>query len=118
MVQVLFAYISATLLSVRGVSSSIINNCPASLRHELGQVVNHLRWDGHPLLLECLNQLSCTFVGAFILPRTRLSNSFQVCLFGFKSRDMEGQGRILDIVVGVELCGVACCMRSGIVELK
>ena len=41
-----------------GVFSSRINNCPASLRHGLDQVVNHLRWDGHPLLLECLRQLT------------------------------------------------------------
>ena len=26
------------------------------------------------------------------MPRTRLSNSFQVCLFGFESGDMEGNG--------------------------
>ena len=31
---------------------------------------------------------------------------------------MEGQGRILDVVVGEELCGVACCLGSGIVVLK
>ena len=47
-----------------------------------------------------------------------VSNSFQACLFGFKSGDMEGQVRILDVVVGEELCGVACCMGSGVVKLK
>ena len=31
---------------------------------------------------------------------------------------MEGQGRILNVVVGEELCGVACCMGSGIVVLE
>ena len=61
---------------------------------------------------------SRTFAGAFTLPRARLSNSFQVCLLGLRSEDMEGQGRILDVVVGEELCGVACCMGSGIVVLK
>ena len=61
---------------------------------------------------------SRTFAGAFPLPRTLLSNSFQVCLSGFKSGDMEGQGRLLDVVVGEELCGVECCMGSGVVVLK
>ena len=37
----------------RGVPSSRINKCSASVRHGLDQVVNHLCWDGHPLLLEC-----------------------------------------------------------------
>ena len=32
--------------------------CSASPRHGLDQVVNHLRWDGHPLVLECLKQLT------------------------------------------------------------
>ena len=35
---------------------------------------------------------SRTFAGAFPLLRTRLSSSFQVCLFGFKSGNREGQG--------------------------
>ena len=35
-----------------------------------------------------------TFAGAYTLPRRCLSNSFRVCLFGFKSGDMEGQWRI------------------------
>ena len=35
-------------------SSSRINNCPASRRHGLGRVLNHLHWDGRPPLLECL----------------------------------------------------------------
>ena len=61
-----------------------------------------LRWDGQPLLFECLKQLK------FNLARTRLSNSFQVCLFECKSGDMEDQGETLDIVVVEELCGVAC----------
>ena len=38
-----------------------------------------------------------------------------MCLFGVKSADMESQGRVSDVVVGEELCGVACCMGSGIV---
>ena len=41
-----------------------------------------------------------------------------MCVFGFKSGDMEGQGRLLDVVVGEELCGVDCCMGSGAVVLK
>ena len=111
-----FAIVGHT--SVVGVSSSRISKCPASVMHGLDQVVDHLRWDGHPPLLEGQNN-SRTSAGAFPLPGTRLSNSFQVCLFGFQSGDMEGQGRILDVVVvGEELCGVACCMGSGIVVLK
>ena len=35
---------------------------------------------------------SRTFAGASTVPRTRLSNSFPVCLFGSKSGDKEGQG--------------------------
>ena len=38
-----------------------------------------------------------------------------MCLFGLKSRDKEDQQKILDDVVGEELCGVACCRGSGIV---
>ena len=41
-----------------------------------------------------------------------------MCVSLFKSGDMEGQRRICDIDVGKELCGVACCMGSGIVTLK
>ena len=37
---------------------------------------------------------------------------------GLRSGDKEGQGRILDVVVGEELCDVACCMGSGIVVWK
>ena len=50
-------------------------------------------------------------------PRTRLSNSFQVCLFGFKSGDMEAQGRRFN-VVGEEMCSGACYMGSDIVVSK
>ena len=39
-------------------------------------------------------------------------------VFGFKSGDIEGQGRILDVVVGEDLCGIACSIGSGIVVLK
>ena len=31
---------------------------------------------------------------------------------------MKGYRKILDFVVGEELCGVVCCMESGIVVLK
>ena len=41
-----------------------------------------------------------------------------MCLLGFKSVDMEDQERTLGVVVGKELCGVACYMGSGIVVLK
>ena len=41
-----------------------------------------------------------------------------MCLFGFKSGDMEGQGRIFDIIIGEVLCDVAWCLGSGIVMLK
>ena len=61
---------------------------------------------------------SRTFSGAFTLPRTRVSNSFQVCLFRFKSGDVEDQERILDVVVGEELCDAAWCTGSGIVVVK
>ena len=33
------------------------------------------------------------------------------------SGDKEGEGRIVDVVIGKELCGV-CCMGSAIVVLK
>ena len=46
-------------------SSSRINNCPASLRHGLDQLVNHSRWDGHPLLLEGPKQLTHICRGVF-----------------------------------------------------
>ena len=47
----------ATRTKVGSVSSSRINNCPASLRYGLDQVVTHMRWDDHPLQLEYLKQL-------------------------------------------------------------
>ena len=47
-----------TRTSVGDVSSSRINNCPASLEHGLGQVVNHLLWNGHPVLQEGLKLLT------------------------------------------------------------
>ena len=65
-----------------GVSSRSIN-CSAYLWHGLGQLVNHLYWDGHPLLLSAWNN-SSMFAGAFSLPQTQLSNSSQMCLIGFK----------------------------------
>ena len=40
-----------------------INNCSEPLRHELDQIVNHLHWDGHPLLLKCLKQLAAHLQG-------------------------------------------------------
>ena len=36
---------------------------------------------------------------------------------GLRSGDKEGNGRIVDVVIGKELCGV-CCMGSAIVVLK
>ena len=74
------------------VSSSKISNCAASHRRGLDQVVSHLNWDGHPFLQESLKQLT-TLAGAFTLPRTRLSNSSQVCSTGFRSGDTEGAGK-------------------------
>ena len=41
-----------------------------------------------------------------------------MCLFGFKTGDMDGQGRVLGVVVGEKLFGLACCMGSGIVMMK
>ena len=52
-----------------------------------------------------------------VLSVSNMSLQVVPSVFGFKSVDMEGQGRILD-VVGDELCGVACCMQSSIVMLK
>ena len=40
-----------------------------------------------------------------------------MCLFGFKFGDIEDQGRILDIVIGEELCGGTWCTWSGIFML-
>ena len=42
-------------------------------------------------------------------------------LFGSRSGDMEDQGIffvVVDVIVGGELCGVACCMGSGVVGLE
>ena len=110
-----------THTSVGGMSSLRIDFCSATLRHGLDQVVNYLHWDGHPLLLECLNN-SRTLAGVFILPWTCLFNLFQVCLFGFTlslgTLTDWGPGENLDIVVGKEPCSVACCMGSNVVMLK
>ena len=53
-----------TRRSVESVSSSRISNCSASLGHGLDQVVNHLRWDNHPLLLECVEQVTHVLQGS------------------------------------------------------
>ena len=58
-----------TYTSVVGVPSSRINNCPESLW--LDQIVNHVRLNGHPLLLECLKQLTHTCRG--IHPASNMS---------------------------------------------
>ena len=71
-----------------GVSSSRNNNCSASHRHGLDQVVDHLCWDGHPLLLEFRERLP----GRSLYPRTRLPDSFQMCSIQFQSGDMEAKG--------------------------
>ena len=57
-----------TRTSVRGMSFSSIDNCPASLRYGLDQVVNYLIWDGHPLLLECLKHLTHICKGVHSTP--------------------------------------------------
>ena len=59
---------------------------------------------------------SCTFAGVFIASNT--SPQLVPSVFAWVSVDMAGQGRILDVVVGEELCGVACCMGSGVFALK
>ena len=59
--------------------------------HELAQVVNHLRWDGHPLLLE---GFGTTHAVAFTLPRTRLSNSSETCsIFGLNLGTLKARGK-------------------------
>ena len=92
-------------------SSSRINNCPASLRHRLEQAVNHLHWDGHPLLLECLKQLVHVW-GVFTLPLQLVPRVFASSLGTWKARGKFGRA------VGEELCDAVCCMESGIVMLK
>ena len=61
----------------------------------------HAQLQGRSLCLEHVSQARSTCV-----------------LFGFKTGDMEGQGRTLDVVVGEELCCIASCMGSGIVVLN
>ena len=58
---------------------------------------------------------SRTFARVFTLRQTCFFSWFQVCLLGFKSGDMTGQGRIWTLFVGRDLCGVVCCMGSGII---
>ena len=64
-----------------GASSSKINNCPASLWHGLGQVVNHLRRDSHALLLKCRKQLSHICKGrSLCLEPVSSTRSKRLCL--------------------------------------
>ena len=105
-----------TRASVGVASFSRINNCPASLRQGLDQVVKHLRWDGHLLLLECLKQLKHICRGVHSASNTSLQ--LVPSVFGFKSGDIESQGELSNVVVGEEPCGVACCVGFGIVMLK
>ena len=94
--------------------SSRINNCPASLRHGLDQVVNHLRWDGHPLLLECLKQLR--HICRDVHPAPNASLQLVESVFVWVNVWGQGQpgenfGRCCWRGTG----GAACCMGSGIV---
>ena len=62
-----------------GVSSLRINKRPASLRHGQDQVVNHFRWEGYPLLSECLKQLGqcCRGVHSALTTSLQLVPSLQ-----------------------------------------
>ena len=107
-----------TRTSVGGVPSlRKKNNCSASHRHGLDQVVNHWRRDGHPLQLECLKQLTliCRCVHSASTSSLQLLPSVLIWV------QVWGQGRPgknLGVVVGEEMCGIVCCMGSGIVALK
>ena len=69
--------------------------------------MNHLRWDGHPLLLESLKQLTHICRGVHSASNASLQLVASVW-----------PGGNLDVAVGEELCDVACCMGSGTVVLK
>ena len=83
----------------------------------MNQAMNRLQSDGHPLLLECLNQLThvCRGVHCASNPSLQLIPS----VFVGVSIRKHGLPRVnLDAVVGEELRGVACCIGSSTVVLK
>ena len=70
---------SVTRTSGEGVSSRI-KDWPASLRQGLDQVVNHLRWYGHPLLLlKSLEQLTHICRGVHSAPYTSVVSLTGYC---------------------------------------
>ena len=99
---------------IRGMSPLRISNRWTS-RHGLDLAVNHLHWDGHPLLLKCLEN-SHVFAGAFTLPWTCPSNSSQMRLvarLGWnlgkelgKSLDVAGEELWCSLLHGVWWCPV------------
>ena len=69
--------------------------------------MNHWRWDGHPRLPECLEQLMHICRGV----HSALNMFLQLVSSVFVWVKVWGHGRPgenLDVVVGEVLCGVAC----------
>ena len=98
-----------TCTPVAGVSPSKISNFSASLKHGLEQVVHLLWWQGHSLLLECFKRRHAhlqehSLCLKHVSPtRSKWSPhywlTFQVCVFGIQSGDMEGQERIWTLLL-------------------
>ena len=87
------------------------------LRHGHDHAVNLLHWDGHPVLLGCLEQLKHIFRGihsALNMSVQLVSNVFDLIL----GHGIGRPGENLDFVVCKKLCGIACCMESGVLGLK
>ena len=79
--------------------------------------MNHLRCNGHPFLLVCLEQLSniCRGVHSALNMSVQLvPNAFDWVKIWWHGRP----GKSLNDVVGEELYGVVCCIGSGVVMLK
>ena len=69
---------------------------PASLRHGLDEVVDDLCWDGHPLLLECMDQLTHVCQGVHSASNVSVPTHPECVQLGLNLNlgDMEGQERV------------------------
>ena len=81
--------------------------------------MNHLRWDGHSLLVEYLQQLTQICRCVHFASNTSVQLVPLLCSIGFKLIWGLGRpGENFNVVLSEELYGVMCCMGCGIVVLK
>ena len=103
--------------SVGGVSATSSNNSSAPPGHGLDQIANCLCWDGRPLFLEHLEQLSHVGRGIHSAPNTSVQYIPHVLDWVQIGRH-GGPGKNIDVAGGQELRGESCSVEPGVVLLK